>query len=89
MIVKQIMEQYTGNIENVKVSIKGYMLDTQRDLYYIMEDMFEDMVSGDGIVYFFNNKELQNDLSKMNDFNSFRDIYYNWFGNDNVIELVG
>ena len=88
MIVKQIMEQYTGNIENVKVSIKGYMLDTQRDLYYIMEDMFEDMVS-DGTVYFFNNKELQNDLSKMNDFNSFRDIYYNWFGNDNVIELVG
>lgn len=88
MIVKQIMEQYTGNIENVKVSIKGYMLDTQKDLYYIMEDMFEDMVS-DGTVYFFNNKELQNDLSKMNDFNSFRDIYYNWFGNDDVIELVG
>ena len=88
MIVKQIMEQYTGNIENVKVSIKGYMLDTQKDLYYIMEDMFEDMVS-DGTVYFFNNKELQNDLSKMNDFNSFRDIYYNWFGNDDIIELVG
>ena len=88
MIVKQIMEQYTGNIENVKVSIKGYMLDTQKDLYYIMEDMFEDMVS-DGTVYFFNNKELQNDLSKMNDFNSFRDIYYNWFGNDDVIELIG
>ena len=88
MIVKQIMEQYTGNIENVKVSIKGYMLDTQKDLYYIMEDMFEDMVS-DGTVYFFNNKELQNDLSKMNDYNSFRDIYYNWFGNDDVIELVG
>ena len=88
MIVKQIMEQYTGNIENVKVSIKGYMLDTQKDLYYIMEDMFEDMVS-DGTVYFFNNKELQNDLSKMNDFNSFREIYYNWFGNDNIIELVG
>ena len=88
MIVKQIMEQYTGNIENVKVSIKGYMLDTQKDLYYIMEDMFEDMVS-DGIAYFFNDKELQNDLSKMNDFNSFRDIYYKWLGNDDVIELVG
>ena len=88
MIVKQIMEQYTGNIENVKVSIKGYMLDTQKDLYYIMEDMFEDMVS-DGVVYFFNDKELQNDLSKMNDFNSFRDIYYKWFGNDDIIELVG
>ena len=53
-----------------------------------MEDMFEDMVS-DGIAYFFNDKELQNDLSKMNDFNSFRDIYYKWFGNDDVIELVG
>ena len=88
MIVKQIMEQYTRNIENVKVSIKGYKLDTQKDLYYIMEDMFEDMVS-DGIAYFFNDKQLQNDLSKMNDFNSFRDIYYKWFGNDDVIELVG
>ena len=84
MIVKQIMEQYTGNIENVKVSIKGYKLDTQKDLYYIMEDMVSD-----GIVYFFNDKGLQNDLSKMNDFNSFRDIYYKWFGNDDVIELVG
>ena len=54
------------------------MLDTQKDLYYIMEDMFEDMVS-DGIAYFFNDKGLRNDLSKMNDFNSFRDIYYKLF----------